>query len=38
LLQAELIEQKEITDVVQVETLDHLVIVAGLVDKLKLKA
>jgi transposase len=36
LLQAELIEQKEKTDVVQVETLDHLGIVAGLVDKLKL--
>jgi transposase len=36
LLQGEYIEQKEKTDVVQVETLDHLGIVAGLVDKLKL--
>ena len=36
MLQAEFIEQKEKTDVVQVETLDHLGIVAGLVDKLKL--
>jgi transposase len=36
LLQAESIEKKEKTDVVQVETLDHLGIVAGLVDKLKL--
>jgi transposase len=34
--QAELIIQKQKTDVVQVETLDHLGIVAGLVDKLKL--
>ena len=29
-------EHKEKTDVVQVDTLDHLGIVAGLVDKLKL--
>ncbi len=36
MLQAESIEQKEKTDLVQVETLDHLGIVAGLVDKLKL--
>ena len=36
MLQAESIEKKEKTDVVQVETLDHLGIVAGLVDKLKL--
>jgi transposase len=36
LLAAELIEQKEKTAVIQVETLDHLGIVAGLVDKLKL--
>ena len=36
MLQAKLIEQKEKTDVVQAETLDHLGIVAGLVDKLKL--
>ncbi|MFT4807469.1 MAG: transposase [Paraglaciecola sp.] len=36
MLQAESIEQKEKTDVVQVETLDHLGIVAGLVDKLKI--
>ena len=36
MLQAEFIEQKEKTDIVQVETLDHLGIVAGLVDKLKL--
>ena len=36
MLQAEFIEQKEKIDVVQVETLDHLGIVAGLVDKLKL--
>ena len=36
LLQTELIEQKEEAEVVQVETLDHLGIVAGLVDKLKL--
>ena len=36
MLQAEYIEQKEKTDLVQVETLDHLGIVAGLVDKLKL--
>jgi transposase len=36
LLQAESIKKKEKTDVVQVETLDHLGIVAGLVDKLKL--
>jgi transposase len=34
--QAELIEQKQKTDVVPVETLDHLGIVAGLVDKLRL--
>jgi hypothetical protein len=36
LLQAEFIEQKEKNDVVQVENLDHLGIVAGLVDKLQL--
>jgi hypothetical protein len=36
LLQAEFIEQKEKTDVVQLETLDHLGIVAGRVDTLKL--
>jgi hypothetical protein len=36
LLQAEFIEQKEKTDVVQVETIDQLGIVARLVDKLKL--
>jgi hypothetical protein len=36
LLQAEFIEQKEKTDVVQLETLDHLGLVAGLGDKLKL--
>jgi transposase len=36
LLQAELIKQAEKTEVVLVETLDHLGIVAGLVDKLKL--
>ena len=36
MLQAEYIEQKEKTDLVQVETLDHIGIVAGLVDKLKL--
>ena len=36
MLQTELIEQNEKTEVVQVETLDHLGIVAGLVDKLKL--
>ena len=36
LLQAELIKQEEKTEVVLVETLDHLGIVAGLVDKLKL--
>ncbi|WP_157828022.1 IS1634 family transposase [Paraglaciecola sp. MB-3u-78] len=36
MLQAEFIKQKEKNEVVQVETLDHLGIVAGLVDKLKL--
>ena len=36
MLQAQPMEHKEKTDVVQVETLDHLGIVAGLVDKLKL--
>ena len=36
MLQAEFIEQKEKIDVVQVETLDHLGIVAGLVDRLML--
>ena len=36
MLQTELIEEKNKTEVVQVETLDHLGIVAGLVDKLKL--
>jgi hypothetical protein len=36
LLQAELIEQKEKTEVVQVENLEHLGIVAGLANKLKL--
>jgi len=36
LLQAELIEQKEKTEVVQVEALDYLGIEARLVDKLKL--
>jgi hypothetical protein len=36
LLQAELIKQEEKNEVVVVETLDHLGIVAGLVNKLKL--
>ena len=36
MLQTENIEQKEQAKAVQVETLDHLGIVAGLVDKLKL--
>jgi hypothetical protein len=35
LLQAELTKQAEKTEVVLVETLEHLGIVAGLVDKLK---
>jgi transposase len=36
LLKTELIKQNEKTEVVQVKTLDHLGIVAGLIDKLKL--